>query len=198
MIERWPQPTPQFEEEVNQVRQQGQEHNQKWNRTSGDGERYSRTRPQEALVQEALQWIGSRSSLYKGSHLGMDPEKGFDCSGFVTYLLDRIGFHLPESIRHCNEFFDEYGVLVHFGLQQSGDLVFFSHDAIRPTHMGIMVSETEYIHSPGKDNMAVSTAVLEEEIIVPRPGSHYDPIYRVNPIGFKRLAQQNGRWRTMF
>src|ERR1035437_4476444 len=102
------------------------------------------------ITEEALKWLGHPSVLYRFPEVGITPEEGFDCSGFVKFVLEKTGIDLPPEIRHTNEFFDSFGVLVHFGLQNAGDLVFFSKNGTGPTHMGIVISETQYIHAPGK------------------------------------------------
>lgn len=48
--------------------------------------------PREQLVREALALIGTKSMRYKSAEFGMNPEEGFDCSGFVTHLLNKITF----------------------------------------------------------------------------------------------------------
>lgn len=147
----------------------------------------------DQLVDEALVLLGKKGSRYKGPEYGMSPEDGFDCSGFVTYLLTKIGFPRADDIRHANEYFDKFGVLIHSGLQKSGDLVFFSRNGLYPSHVGIMTASGEYIHSPGKDNTFVTTEKLEHEPIPMIPGQ----IYNINPIGFKRLAVSAGRYNNI-
>jgi hypothetical protein len=41
----------------------------------------------ELLWKEALKYVGYPSVGYDGVEIGLDPEKGFNCSGFVTFLL---------------------------------------------------------------------------------------------------------------
>ncbi len=150
----------------------------------------------EKFISEALKYLDYPAVRYKGPTLGQDVN-GFDCSGFFTFLLKLINF--PVSFhRHCNEYFDSFGIFVH--KYQIGDLVFFSlrNGGMRPDHMGIMISEIEYIHSPGKDNKFIKISKLKRKSIKSLDGQSHNQIYTVNPIGFKRLTVKNGRYQQIF
>ena len=158
------------------------------------------TSPSEAsikrwlIAEEAKRWLGHLSILYRAPESGLTPEEGFDCSGFVRFILERTGIDLPPEIRHTNEFFDSFGVLVHFGLQKAGDFVFFSRSGTSPTHMGIVISKTQYIHAPGTTNSRVEISELVQKPIINLSDS---VLYNVNPIGFKRYANSGGRWKII-
>lgn len=117
---------------------------------------------------------------------------GFDCSGFVTFVLNQAGLTIPDyigqdgenrPIRHANEYWDNYGIAVHEGLQQGGDLVFFSHNGLFPSHVGIMLDEGEYIHASGRDNPSVEVKpLIFRQIPVT---DREQAIYSRSPIGFK-------------
>jgi cell wall-associated NlpC family hydrolase len=125
---------------------------------------------------------------------GQDPHKGFDCSGFVTYVLKNSGVIIPDYIdinntrrvvRHANEYWDNFGIAVHHGLHQSGDLIFFTRNGYFPSHVGIVLDESSYIHSPGKDNTIVEICSITEtykEFDVP---SLLPIVFNRNPIGYK-------------
>lgn len=154
----------------------------------------------EALAVFAEYMVGLPSRRrHTYPHEAKDPVGGFDCSGLVTYLLDMIGVGKPPHIRGANQYFEEFGVHVHFGLQQRGDLVFFSGDGTYPSHVGIMVSNTEYVHAPGRDNTFVTKERLPEmpEMICSDITRRHPQVFAHNPIGFKRLAVQKGRWRNL-
>lgn len=153
----------------------------------------------EAIVEIANDLLDTPSIKYKQGHpeLGQSPEAGFDCSGFVTFVLTQAGLTIPDfigmdntrrPIRHANEYWDHYGVAVHDGLQTSGDLVFFSRHGIFPTHIGIVWDETSYIHAPGKDSTKVGLAPLDTEAIVGVAGVGKQ-LYEKNPIGFKSIVK---------
>lgn len=123
---------------------------------------------------------------------GCDPQSGFDCSGLALHILVKTRIPIPEGMRHCNELFDLFGVLIHFGLQKRGDLVFFSRNGTAPSHVGIMISSNEFVHAPGKDGTKVEITSLKR---APIPISTASQIYLENPIGFKRPAVRAGRWQ---
>lgn len=125
----------------------------------------------------------------------MSPEEGFDCSSFVKYVLSQAGIFVPSEIRHCNEFFDQFGVLVHWGCHKEGDLVFFSWRGRAPRHMGIVLDQEYYIDSPGKDGTKIEISPLCLEDI---QNIDERAIYKVNPIGFKRVTFGNGRWKKIY
>ncbi len=152
----------------------------------------------EVFVETAVQFLGAPSFRYKGANQGMCPIQGFDCSGFVRYVLLTIGFPLEENIRHTNEFFDRFGILIHPSpeILQPGDLVFFCRKAEYgqyPAHIVIMLSSTEYIHAPGKNGTKVCINQLERKVLAPTENQ----LYINNLIGAKRPAPTNygGRWR---
>ncbi|OGH59831.1 MAG: hypothetical protein A2725_02330 [Candidatus Magasanikbacteria bacterium RIFCSPHIGHO2_01_FULL_33_34] len=150
------------------------------------------------FVGEVMKLMGKPAMKYIGPIDGMSPETGFDCSGFVTYLLREV-VKFPRPVpRHCNEYFDTFGVFVHNFLP--GDLVFFSrrNGGQFPDHMGIMISEISYAHSPGSDGKIVEVKSLKGG---PIKNLYYEEsrrIYTTNPIGFKRLSFKEGRYQRFF
>ena len=89
-------------------------------------------------------------------------------------------------IRHANEFWDHYGVALH--TPRPGDLVFTSYKGTFPTHIGIVCSDTEYIHAPGRDGTYVELAPIPFGPISVESADQA-AIYNRNPIGFKALVQ---------
>ncbi|HKX24093.1 MAG TPA: NlpC/P60 family protein, partial [Candidatus Saccharimonadales bacterium] len=91
---------------------------------------------------------------YRNPEEGQSPERGFDCSGFVRFVLSAAGLAVPSFIgqdglerptRHANEFWDSYGIPIHDEARQPGDLIFFSREGDRPTHIGILRDAETYI-----------------------------------------------------
>ncbi|MEN9614232.1 MAG: NlpC/P60 family [Candidatus Parcubacteria bacterium] len=146
------------------------------------------------FAHEALKFVGYPSVGYTGPQSGQD-EKGFNCSGFVCHTLCRIGFEWDKDIRHANEFFDHFGIFIHPESASTGDLVFWSRDGFRPTHIGILISTREYIHAPGRNKTVVNISALQASTIRVPKHYYYEQIYFRNPIGFKRLAIQSGRYQ---
>jgi len=79
-----------------------------------------------------------------------DPRKGFDCSGFITYVFNHFNMSVPRS----SVDFTNYGKEIAFGNSRPGDLILFTgtDSATRIVgHMGIVESvkaDTLYfIHS---------------------------------------------------
>lgn len=90
-----------------------------------------------------------------------DPAKGFDCSGFITYVFNHFNIAVPRS----SVDFTNYGNEVSIAQSQPGDLILFTGtDSTDRTvgHMGIVehpASDTlRFIHSSsGKANGVVIT-----------------------------------------
>lgn len=75
---------------------------------------------------------------------GENPEIGFDCSGFVKYVL---GLHRLPAPRTAAEQF-HLGRRVDVGEIRAGDLVFFSTIAPGASHVGLAVNSLEFVHAP--------------------------------------------------
>lgn len=150
----------------------------------------------EEFIKLAKNFLGSPAAKYAGPELGNN-EKGFDCSGFVGYVLRQSGFP-GEVPRHCNEYFDGFGILVH--KYRPGDLIFFAAKSggVYPEHMGIVISKDEYIHSPGEDGKEVEIKQIVKKKIAKVRGQKAKQIYLRDPIGFKRIANGSGRYRAPF
>lgn len=149
----------------------------------------------EEFVLLALSYLGFPAANYSGQLNGISLS-GFDCSGFVNFLLKEAGY--PRNIpRHVNELFDSFGILIHKQFRCAGDLVFFSNrGGTYPDHVGVMISEDEYIHSPGKNGKVICVGRFKQKIIKPRGKA--PQIYFSNPIGLKRITVNNGRYQQMF
>jgi cell wall-associated NlpC family hydrolase len=78
---------------------------------------------------------------------GSTPEAGFDCSGFVQYVVRQAaGLVLPRSS------FDQIrqGTSVDRNDLQAGDLVFFNTMRATASHVGIYIGENRFIHAPSR------------------------------------------------
>ncbi len=78
---------------------------------------------------------------------GAAPETGFDCSGFVQYVVRQaVGVVLPRSS------FDQIrqGVAIARDQLQPGDLVFFNTMRATASHVGIYIGENRFIHAPSR------------------------------------------------
>jgi cell wall-associated NlpC family hydrolase len=69
--------------------------------------------------------------------------KGFDCSGFTSYVMGEIGIDLPHSSKSQNN----EGFWVSKDDLRAGDLVFFNTDGKGISHVGIYVGDGNFVHS---------------------------------------------------
>ena len=92
-----------------------------------------------ALIQTAL---GLEGVPYQWG--GDQPSTGFDCSGFVQYVL---GQHNIAAPRTAAEQF-QLGKQIELHQVRAGDLVFFSTVAPGASHVGLAVSSEEFVHAP--------------------------------------------------
>jgi cell wall-associated NlpC family hydrolase len=106
-----------------------------------------------SLIQTAL---GLEGVPYQWG--GDQPSTGFDCSGFVQYVL---GQHNITAPRTSAEQF-QLGRQVGLDQVRAGDLVFFSTVAPGASHVGLAVSGDEFVHAP-----AASGAVRVERMRSP-------------------------------
>lgn len=144
------------------------------------------------FVETALSFVGCPSIKYIRPDSGKDLS-GFDCSGFIVHVLNATGILLPANIRHCNEFFDSFGVHIHDQCKRPGDLIFFSRNGQRPTHIGVVVDHNHYIHAPGETGSKICIEEFSHATIPPRS----EQLYTKNPIGFKRISIPAGRWQKL-
>jgi lipoprotein Spr len=95
-----------------------------------------------------------------------DPEKGFDCSGFVNYVFDHFGINIPRS---SGDFVAVSGK-VDVSEAKPGDLILFTgtktYKRRSAGHIGIIVSEpgepVRFIHSSSGDANGVTETLLND------------------------------------
>jgi cell wall-associated NlpC family hydrolase len=91
-----------------------------------------------------------------------DPAKGFDCSGFITYVFKNFGIIVPRSSID----FSNVGQEVSAAQAKEGDLILFTGtDSVDKFvgHMGIVVSNTDtlrFIHSTSGKQHGVTITPL--------------------------------------
>ena len=92
------------------------------------------------LVDYAKTYIGTPYAF------GGASPAGFDCSGYVQYVMSNYGITMPRTST------DQYSIGVRVDKSQlmPGDLVFFKYSAssYRLNHVGIYVGDGNFIHSP--------------------------------------------------
>ena len=85
--------------------------------------------------------LSLRGAPYRNG--GSDPS-GFDCSGFVKYVLGQNGIAVPRTV---SEQF-QAGRQVGTPQLEPGDLVFFSTVSPGASHVGIAIGGDEFVHAP--------------------------------------------------
>ncbi|NOV02489.1 C40 family peptidase [Paenibacillus planticolens] len=75
--------------------------------------------------------------------------KGFDCSGFTSYVFDQFGIDLP----HSSAAQDKEGYWIDKSDLRKGDLVFFNTGGKGISHVGIYLGNGEFIHSASNEGI---------------------------------------------
>ena len=92
------------------------------------------------VVELALSYVG-----YPYVYGGSSP-KGFDCSGFTSYIYKQFGYSIN---RTCSGQLDN-GTAVAMSELQPGDLVIFkkyANSSKRASHVGIYIGEGQFVHA---------------------------------------------------
>ncbi|MEW6456297.1 MAG: SH3 domain-containing C40 family peptidase [Acidobacteriota bacterium] len=85
---------------------------------------------------------------------------GLDCSGFTQLICRLSGI---EVLRDANIQFERSGLMeVPKGKERKGDLVFFGKSIDKITHVGIMISRKEFIHSTTHEKPVVQISRLSD------------------------------------
>jgi len=76
---------------------------------------------------------------------GESPDTGFDCSGFVRYVIGlATRLEMPRTVE--DQF--QVGMRIAGTEIRAGDLVFFSTVAPGASHVGIAIDSGEFVHAP--------------------------------------------------
>lgn len=156
----------------------------------------------DEVVQIALKAARSKLPTKKNSEVlyKAHPEEGFDCSGFVVWVLKQAyeKHHVTfdkQDLLHTNDLVDRFGVLIQWEARQPGDIIAFSYNGYRPSHVGIIVSPVEYVHaSPSKHDKVIKASYQQSDVTL-KPG--HQQIYYRNPIAIKRLALSVNDWMLL-
>jgi cell wall-associated NlpC family hydrolase len=97
----------------------------------------------DALISDAMGFLG-----VKYVWGGRSP-KGFDCSGFTSFVYEMSGVKIPRTSRSQSK----TGKMVTVDDLQPGDLLFFHTGASRAVnHVGIYIGSGQFIHSSSGRN----------------------------------------------
>lgn len=102
---------------------------------------------------------GAEAVRLSKTYLGVDyvyggaSSKGFDCSGFTMYIMNKNGVSLPHGATAQYA----YGTAVKRADLQAGDLLFFKTGDAPIGHVGIYIGNNQFIHaSSAKDGVIIS------------------------------------------
>ena len=94
----------------------------------------------QRMLDGALGLVGIR---YRRG--GDSAETGFDCSGFVGFVvLENLGLRLPRTAREISQ----AGEPVAKTELEPGDLVFFNTMRRAFSHVGIYIGDNQFVHAP--------------------------------------------------
>ncbi|WP_391563809.1 C40 family peptidase [Paenibacillus cremeus] len=78
--------------------------------------------------------------------------RGFDCSGFTSWVFAKFGIDLP----HTSKGQSKLGDWVDKDQLRPGDLVFFNTDGSGVSHVGVFVGDGKFYHSATNQGVTVS------------------------------------------
>lgn len=85
---------------------------------------------------------------------GNSGPNSFDCSGLIKYVYSKVDINLPRVVTDQSKI----GKLIKKEDLKFGDIIFFSSDGYRLTHVGIYVGNGYFVHAPkSRDVVKIST-----------------------------------------
>lgn len=109
--------------------------------------------------------LAARSRLGVRYVWGGSSDSGYDCSGFVMAMYEKLGVELPHS--SAEQF--KLGRPVSKDELMIGDLVFFTTYRPGPSHVGIYIGERKFIHaSSSRRGRGVKISSLDESYYAKR------------------------------
>lgn len=101
----------------------------------------------KSLLQAEVDKVIGTPYLYGGT-----TTKGFDCSGFIQYVYEKVDIKLPRTTKmQAKE-----GEQVEKKNLRSGDLVFFNTDGTGISHAGIYMGDGLFSHSSASKGVQIS------------------------------------------
>ena len=104
-----------------------------------------------SLIKEAKRYIGVP---YRWG--GNSPKSGFDCSGFICYVYNKMGKHLPRTTNQLAS----SGKRTQVHRTEPGDLIFFSHKGRGIDHVGMVIQnngkQLKVIHSSSSSGVVIT------------------------------------------
>ncbi len=105
------------------------------------------------IVATARQYLGCS---YVWSAAG---PSSFDCSGFTMYVMKQYGISLTHSSAGQ---FNKAGTAISKEELQPGDLVFFSSNGVRATHVGIYIGDGQFIHASSSKKVVTINSLTDD------------------------------------
>jgi cell wall-associated NlpC family hydrolase len=107
--------------------------------------------------------LGQRIADYAVSYVGHNyvwggssPSTGFDCSGFVTYIMRQFGISVT---RNASGQYRDNGTHINRSDMVPGDLVFFSNNGHSVTHVGIYIGDGRFVHASTYSTGVIITSI---------------------------------------
>ncbi len=82
---------------------------------------------------------------------------GFDCSGFTQYVFSKMNIDLPRQ--STSQY--QVGDAVSRDNLQAGDLVFFNTTGAGVSHVGVMVSSTQFAHASTSKGVRIDNLSMD-------------------------------------
>jgi cell wall-associated NlpC family hydrolase len=130
------------------------------------------------LIDTALHHIGTP---YKWG--GSNPVEGFDCSGFVQWLLKSVGIN-PPADQTAQALYDHFVKTGSENSDQPGTLVFFGKSVNEITHVAMLLDAYRYIEAGGGGKLTLTredAAACSACVRVRHVSSHQDIVAKVRP-----------------
>ncbi|KKO53868.1 C40 family peptidase [Paenibacillus sp. DMB20] len=124
---------------------------------STDGKSHKPAWTAPAHATSAGNKVVSLAKQYQGTQYvwgGSSPSAGFDCSGYVKYVYNKMGVSLPRSSVSMH---NHAGTAVSKSNLKPGDLVFFVTNKVSTSHVGIYIGDNKFISAT---NSGVTIASL--------------------------------------
>jgi len=106
----------------------------------------------DSVVQMAKAQVGRR---YRTG--GTTPEKGFDCSGLVKYVMAALDLKLPRTARQ--QAVQGLAINRDTSILLPGDLLTFGKSKKGVSHVGIYIGEGKYIHASSVAGKVIESAI---------------------------------------
>ncbi|MDK8193090.1 C40 family peptidase [Paenibacillus sp. UMB7766-LJ446] len=84
--------------------------------------------------------------------MGGTSTSGFDCSGFILYIMDKYNINLPRT----SQMQAKSGAAVEMEDLRTGDLVFFNTSGRGISHAGIYIGNDSFAHSSSSKGVTIS------------------------------------------